>query len=63
VDDRSTTEEMRQAMANLLAMGRDLLSESDAAAAAPTTREAVAPDAQPAGQPAGEPSGDRRFAG
>jgi hypothetical protein len=65
VDDRSTTEEMRQAMANLLAMGRDLLSESDrvGGAGAPTTPEVTAHEPQPAGEPAGEPSGDRRFAG
>jgi hypothetical protein len=57
VDDRSTTEEMRRAMEHLLAIGRDLLSESGGGAAA--TREVAAPEPQPAGRPAGEPAGER----
>jgi hypothetical protein len=69
VDDRSTTEEMRRAMEQLLAMGRELLADSAAGApAAPETptRRIEAPadqEPQPAGRPAGESGGERRFAG
>lgn len=54
VGDRSTTEEMRRAMEHLLAMGRDLLGESDGGTAPATPR----PGSQ---EPA--PAGDRRLAG
>ena len=47
VDDRSTTEEMRQAMEHLLAIGRDLLAESGGGATA--TPGAASPQPQPAG--------------
>lgn len=72
LDDRSTTEEMRRGMEQLLAMGRDLLTDSaDRAQQAPETPEtptrrtetAADAGAKPAGRPAGEPGGDRRFAG
>ena len=59
VDDRATTEEMRQAMQHLLSIGRELLAESRPATATATETAAPAADAEPAG----ERGGERRFAG
>lgn len=64
VDDRSTTEEMRQAMEHLLAMGRDLLAgpdgtgRTDTPAAAP---EVATREPQPAGRPGGERMSDSQL--
>jgi hypothetical protein len=54
VGDRSTTEEMRRAMEHLLAIGRDLLTESDGGTTAATPR--IDPT-----EPV--PADDRRLAG
>jgi hypothetical protein len=66
VDDRSSTEEMRQAMMHFLAVGRELLSESESmtpAAATPRPPDGTeAPQPVFEREPAGK-RGEREFAG